>query len=697
MRRQRAGLACEKCRALKAKCDGRQPVCARCEGYGFDCVWPTRRRGAAGTTTRPGGLRLLAQAELQQDGPDRTESPAGTPQPTYVAMVGMYEALIQEVRGHLDSIQQGALDEGLRNIRRLASRGVRVQSTSRLEEETTASSPTYVGKASEVHFIHSIRQCVHGTDTSNTGDGIQAQSYSQTDVTDGLADLRYPLLVPSNTEAAQFLDVYLSTIHIAYPFPSKAILYEAFERFQNGDVQEPEFQPSLALFNFIFAIGSYYTSFLHGKHSVSRDHFRYYEQGLYYSRELRADCSLINIWALLVQCFFLLAVCHTDRCWNTLGMAIRMGQSIGLHVESPPSGSSKQPWMADRAHWRRTWYSMYNLDRLLALQLGRPMAIHEADFRVEMPAATDLSPFDPPGKGDAEQGQNKLSGRGCMMDYFVHVIHFSHIVGLVVRELYRPSQIDLSPDQMLYSASGLDRRLTEWKESLPRHLRFDLGHTFEKSISFRRQRNMLAVKFHHLRALIHRPFLCLPMLQMNNQLFMNLLLRNKERISEAESICLHEAQQTARLLHNVVDEAALVHDFPWWQMISCLICASSILFVAEGFYGHTNSLLDGRTMPQGLREDAETCLTVFEALSVNSAAAKQAANMLEGLSRMRRADVHAPTVLPTAEVDPNPLPSPYLTGDMSMLCEWPSEISSAMEWSTRFLDYPLVPPDSDLP
>ena len=146
---------------------------------------------------------------------------------------------------------------------------------------------------------------------------------------------------------------------------------------------------------------------------------------------------------------------------------------------------------------------------------------------------------------------------------------------------------------------------------------------------------MLAVKYHHLRALIHRPFLCLPLLQMNNQPFMNLLIQDKERITEAELNCIHEAQQTARLLHNVEDERGLVHDFPWWQMISCLICASSILFVAESFYGNT-SLLGDRSSAQGLREDAETCLKVFEALSINSAAAQKAANMLEGLSQIRR-------------------------------------------------------------
>jgi hypothetical protein len=148
---------------------------------------------------------------------------------------------------------------------------------------------------------------------------------------------------------------------------------------------------------------------------------------------------------------------------------------------------------------------------------------------------------------------------------------------------------------------------------------------------------MLAVKYHHLRALIHRPFLCLPLLQMHNQPFMDLLFRDKERISEAERICINEAQQTAHLLHHVSDEQSLVQDFPWWQMISCLICASSILFVAERFC-RDNQVRLGTSSAQSLREDAETCLNVFEALSVNSAAAKKAADILGSLSRMQHPD-----------------------------------------------------------
>lgn len=245
---------------------------------------------------------------------------------------------------------------------------------------------------------------------------------------------------------------------------------------------------------------------------------------------------------------------------------------------------------------------------------------------------------------------------------------------------------------------------------------------------------MLAVKFHHLRALIYRSFLCLPLLQMNNKPFMDLLLQDKQRISKAEWICISEAQQTAHLLHNVVDERSLVHDFPWWQMIPCLICASSILSVAETFHSSDwseGNSVEGRPSAQSLREDAETCLKVFEALSVNSTAARKAANMLGSLSQVRllaasmynvcRCPVsflavrscsyhltETPDCMPSSPAarpepsstsgshslaPPATLECPQITPQPGLLShisafDWPSEISSSMEWSARFLDYP---------
>jgi hypothetical protein len=119
---------------------------------------------------------------------------------------------------------------------------------------------------------------------------------------------------------------------------------------------------------------------------------------------------------------------------------------------------------------------MYVLDRLLALQLGRPMAIRQADFHVALPSRENM---------DADSDDTMVGN--LIMDYFLHVIHFSSIVEEVIQELYQPIQPEISADQLLLNASAIDSSLLRWRSSLPHHLRFDLGHTFEKTVVFQRQ------------------------------------------------------------------------------------------------------------------------------------------------------------------------------------------------------------------
>jgi len=154
-----------------------------------------------------------------------------------------------------------------------------------------------------------------------------------------------------------------------------------------------------------------------------------------------------------------------------------VAQSIGFHVED----SVEQPLtgfnIMEQETIRRTWYSLYVLDRLLALQLGRPIAIHEDEYYVNLPSELE-------GNSGLFNGEpNQLSS----IDYFISVINFSKILGQVISGLYRPSQVAIEPEKMLLSTTTLDEKLMNWKLSLPRHLRFDLGHTFEKSTIFKRQ------------------------------------------------------------------------------------------------------------------------------------------------------------------------------------------------------------------
>jgi hypothetical protein len=144
---------------------------------------------------------------------------------------------------------------------------------------------------------------------------------------------------------------------------------------------------------------------------------------------------------------------------------------------------------------------------------------------------------------------------------------------------------------------------------------------------------MLAVKFFHLRALIHRPFLSPGRLLQSCSNPAVFFESERERICLSKRRCVLAAQQTARLLHNVEDKKTLVYGFPWWQMISCLICASSILLVASICIDREQEAEE--TDWTAVDEDADVCLTVFGALSTNSNAARLARDMMQGLKETR--------------------------------------------------------------
>jgi hypothetical protein len=70
-------------------------------------------------------------------------------------------------------------------------------------------------------------------------------------------------------------------------------------------------------------------------------------------------------------------------------------------------------------------------------------------------------------------------------------------------------------------------------------------------------------------------------------------------------------------------------------MIPCLVCASSVLLSASIQVLKGHSIEAGELQAETLHEDAETCLKVFDSLSANFNAARQAMNMMKDLKNLQ--------------------------------------------------------------
>ncbi|PKX97276.1 Zn(II)2Cys6 transcription factor [Aspergillus novofumigatus IBT 16806] len=96
-----------------------------------------------------------------------------------------------------------------------------------------------------------------------------------------------------------------------------------------------------------------------------------------------------------MQSALLLGFWHSEmnnhaQPWYWTGIAINLGQIMGLHrdpdaVKFNPSITGRR-----RALWRRLWWSCFFRDRWLSLTLGRPLRINLLDCDLPMPSTADV-------------------------------------------------------------------------------------------------------------------------------------------------------------------------------------------------------------------------------------------------------------------------------------------------------------------
>ncbi|KAL9476095.1 hypothetical protein ACSS6W_005936 [Trichoderma asperelloides] len=657
-KRKRVAKACQRCRSMKSKCDGQRPACSRCRGYGYTCAYRLQRpRLRAGTDDRfshsiSERLPDLCDAIHQQERLlDHVISllPSGSEQ----------EAVLLK-----SSSVKSQLDNAICSMKvEVLPHAVASESRSKSTPSSCVDRPPgYLGEVSDIRFVNLVKRFLQIQD----GTAMTQKDFESYDQGENLVpsnEVPCPtILLPAFEEAKHYIDAYFTTIHIAYPFIPESPFIQIYKTIRDNDSPKAQSCNNIetALLYTICAIGAYYRTLPGKEESIDTLYEKLYSYALTLAPASNMERSLAQVSLLLARCFYLLVVCRTERlapyvsqairkyinnhysCWTILGQAVRVAQSIGLHIESEESDNTKTTHSPEIEKRRRVWYSIYVLDRLLSLQLGRPPAIHDDDFNVPLPARASDSEIDWTGEGVEERSSNSPSSG----DYFL-------------------------------------------------------------------ARNMLAIKYHHLRALIYRPYLCHPLLIHLGDPNATISQLDWPPIRAYERACISEARETARLLHGISSKEELVHGFPWWQMISCLVCASSILLVSSIFAESTLEL-SSEFDTAGLSDDAETCLKVFDALSVNSPGARIARDMMKTLKecgvRWKDASGGTPRDVQEGAKTFNNSPSfqsqlPHLntiatslyTGDygqhmpisgnlMPTSC-WPAEIVDSMAWSAQFFDF----------
>ncbi|RAL16720.1 transcription factor domain-containing protein [Aspergillus homomorphus CBS 101889] len=188
-----------------------------------------------------------------------------------------------------------------------------------------------------------------------------------------------PPQLPPKDVANRLLGQYYSCLHSVLPvihWPTFVAEYEKV--YQAGTLLGVPREWAAVLFG-VFACGSLHTL------EPNRE-----EEGKEF---VKICCGVIDVWqdnftldqarAALLASIFLYEVNSRSASWVWIGSAVRVAQEIGLHLESGP-------WSPLEGEMRkRVWWGMYTWDRLLALEMGKPVLINDQDCDVDLPCPID--------------------------------------------------------------------------------------------------------------------------------------------------------------------------------------------------------------------------------------------------------------------------------------------------------------------
>ncbi|KAF5250764.1 hypothetical protein FANTH_4036 [Fusarium anthophilum] len=178
--------------------------------------------------------------------------------------------------------------------------------------------------------------------------------------------------------------------------------------------------------------------------------------------------SLQIVQLLLLRAIYLHYTTYADRCWNMVGVALRVAQGLGLHLEQTALSKNQ----LQREMRRRVWHNCFALDRLSATTFGRPV-LHCRPHTVPLPEPIDdeyLSEVD-----EGCQPENSPS----RMAFFVYNMKLFNILDDILSQFYSHGYQNVTQDETVKLAEYLRdiprlcSELDNFLESLPSHLKID--------------------------------------------------------------------------------------------------------------------------------------------------------------------------------------------------------------------------------
>jgi hypothetical protein len=172
---------------------------------------------------------------------------------------------------------------------------------------------------------------------------------------------------PARRKADDFLHCFWEFIHPVFPVIHKTSFVAKYERLwsaedtgqqadTDADVEEVVFTSNL---NLIFAVGCQFSNRIPAAQKRSAANEFYQRSRHLFLFDILDSKSVSLVQMLLLTGIYLQSTPHANRCWNSIGLAIRIAQSQGLHLDY--TGQRSETQLACQMR-RRVWHTCVILD-----------------------------------------------------------------------------------------------------------------------------------------------------------------------------------------------------------------------------------------------------------------------------------------------------------------------------------------------
>ncbi|KAH8688468.1 fungal-specific transcription factor domain-containing protein [Ilyonectria robusta] len=333
-------------------------------------------------------------------------------------------------------------------------------------------------------------------------------------------------VVANEEEWRRYLAIFMDEIHILYPILHRPTVWETFNELweysalwsMSNSADREQKRMSVALICFCLALGRCSVSTrmtdANGVHSAG---WSLYSVGLALMQDTmemsnNAAKSLVTMQILLLRVLYLFRLDATQRAVRVHALLVSNAHIVGLHRQST---YDKMPVFWAQMYCR-TWWSIYVLDRRLAIESGRPYLIQDCNIDTALPLELGddwLSQYskatDTAQSLKRETSAEIASEPITPIPYLMAMVRFSRVVGKVWELMYGIKGLNPTSSAMVEYADSV---LCNLLENVPKDLSFDprISPDLQFGTRLRWQVKQTMLLFScstFLRLLIRRPFL----------------------------------------------------------------------------------------------------------------------------------------------------------------------------------------------